>query len=410
MINSGDTAWVLAATILVMLMTFPGLALFYGGLVKRKNILSMIMMSFSALCLISLQWVLWGYSLAFGPGTSHFIGNLDWFGLRSVGIEPNPHYADSIPHLLYMAFQMMFAVITPALISGAIAERIKFSAYFFFILLWATFVYDPIAHWVWANEGWLKNYGVLDFAGGTVVHISSGISALTCALVLGKRRTFDQPARPHNLPLTLLGGALLWFGWFGFNAGSALKANGIAVIALVATNTAAAAAGMTWMLIDWKMIGRPTLLGGITGAIVGLVAITPASGYVSPLSSIFIGITASLVCYLSITVLKTRLGYDDSLDAFGVHGVGGITGALMTGLFAEKIINPDGADGLFFGNPSQFLIQLAGVCIVIIYSALMCYILLKLIDKWIGLKVNERDELIGLDLTQHEESAYTLLD
>lgn len=410
MINSGDTAWMIAATVLVMLMTFPGLALFYGGLVKRKNILSMIMMSFSALCLISLQWVLWGYSLAFGPDTGHFIGNLDWLGLRSVGIEPNSNYADSIPHLLYMAFQMMFAVITPALISGAIAERIKFSAYFLFILLWATFVYDPIAHWVWANEGWLKNYGVLDFAGGTVVHISSGISALTCALVLGKRRTFDQPARPHNLPLTLLGGALLWFGWFGFNAGSALKANGIAVMALVTTNTAAAAAGMTWMLIDWKMIGRPTLLGGITGAIVGLVAITPAAGYVSPMSSILIGITASIVCYLAITVLKAKYGYDDSLDAFGVHGVGGITGALMTGLFAEKLINPDGADGLFFGNPSQFLIQLGGVLIVIIYSAFMCYILLKLVDRFVGLKVNERDELIGLDLTQHEESAYTLID
>lgn len=410
MFNSGDTAWVLGATILVMLMTFPGLALFYGGLVKRKNILSMIMMSFSALCLISLQWVLWGYSLAFAPDIGHFMGNLDWVGLRSVGLEPNPHYADSIPHLLFMAFQMMFAVITPALISGAIAERIKFSAYFCFILLWATFVYDPIAHWVWANEGWLKNYGVLDFAGGTVVHISSGISALTCALVLGKKRTFDQLARPHNLPLTLIGGALLWFGWFGFNAGSALKANGLAVMALVTTNTSAAAAGLTWMMIDRKMTGRPTLLGGITGAIAGLVAITPAAGYVSVLSAILIGAIASSVCYFAITVLKTKYGYDDSLDAFGVHGVGGIAGALMTGLFADKLINPDGANGLFFGNPSQFLIQLAGVVIVIIYSALISYILLKLIDKVIGLKVNERDELIGLDLTQHEESAYTLID
>lgn len=401
MINSGDTAWMLMATALVMLMTFPGLALFYGGLVRRKNVLSMIMMSFCALCLVSLQWILWGYSFAFGPDHWHFIGSTDWLFLNQVGLDPNPDYAENIPHALYMLFQMMFAVITPALISGAIAERIKFSAYFVFILLWATLVYDPIAHWVWAKEGWLRDLGVLDFAGGTVVHISSGVSALISALVLGKRRTYGQQARPHNLPLTLLGGALLWFGWFGFNAGSALQANGLAVSAFLTTNTAAAAAGLTWMLIDWKRIARPTLLGGITGSVVGLVAITPAAGYVNPLASIFIGATASFVSYFAITAIKNKYGYDDSLDAFGVHGCGGIVGALLTGLFAEQLLHSAG---------HQFLLQLLGVTVVIAYSSIVSYILLKAIDALIGLKVDEIDELVGLDLTQHEETAYTLID
>lgn len=368
------------------------------------------MMSFCALCLVSLQWILWGYSLAFGPDIGHFIGSLDWAFLRHVDLEPNPDYAETIPHVLYMTFQMMFAVITPALISGAIAERIKFSAYFIFILLWATFVYDPIAHWVWAKEGWLRNLGVLDFAGGTVVHISSGISALVAALILGKRRTSDLNARPHNLPLTLLGGALLWFGWFGFNAGSALQANGLAVSAFLSTNTAAAAGGLTWMLIDWKRIARPTLLGGITGSVVGLVAITPAAGYVSPISSILIGTIASFASYYAITTIKGTYGYDDSLDAFGVHGCGGIVGALLTGIFAEQVINRTGNDGLLFGNPYQFFLQLAGVAIVIAYSSIVSFLILKAIDKTVGLKVNELDELIGLDLTQHEETAYTLID
>lgn len=405
-INSGDTAWMLMSTALVMLMTLPGLALFYGGLVRRKNVLSMIMMSFSVLCLISLQWIFWGYSLAFSEGNA-FIGSLEWVGLKGVGALPNADYAESIPHLLYMAFQMMFAIITPALISGAIAERMKFGAYFLFILLWATLVYDPIAHWVWGKGGWLRELGVLDFAGGTVVHISSGISALVVAIILGKRKT---RSRPHNLPFTILGGALLWFGWFGFNAGSALQANGLAVSAFVATNTAAAAAGLAWLFTDWLITGKPTLLGGITGSIAGLVAITPAAGYVSPLSSILIGILVGLVCYLFIMVIKNRLGYDDTLDAFGVHGVGGIVGALATGLFAEKIINAAGADGLFAGNPSLFATQAIGVAAVILYSAIATLILLKIVDALIGLRVKEQEEQIGLDLAQHEESAYTLVD
>lgn len=409
-INSGDTAWMLTSTALVMLMTLPGLALFYGGLVRRKNVLSMIMMSFSVLCLISLQWIGWGYSLAFGEDHYHMIGGLEWAGLKGVGIEPNPDYAETIPHSLYMTFQMMFAIITPALISGAIAERMKFSAYLLFILLWSTLVYDPIAHWVWGKGGWLREMGVLDFAGGTVVHISSGISALIVAQILGKRKTFGHRARPHNLPFTLLGGALLWFGWFGFNAGSALQANGLAASAFLTTNTAAAAAGLTWLITDWIITGKPTLLGGITGSIAGLVAITPAAGFVSPLSSILIGILVSLVCYYFITVLKNRLGYDDTLDAFGVHGVGGIVGALATGLFAEKIINAAGNDGLFSGNPSLFTTQALGVAAVIIYNVIVTYILLKIIDVIIGLRVKEHEELIGLDLAQHEESAYTLVD
>lgn len=410
MLNSGDTAWVLVATAFVLLMTMPGLALFYGGLVKQKNVLSMIMMSFCVLCLISLQWVLWGYSLAFSTDHGSLIGGLEWFGLRHVSFEPNTDYADTIPHLLYMTFQMMFAVITPALISGALAERMKFSAYLLFILLWATFVYDPIAHWVWGKGGWLRNMGVLDFAGGTVVHIASGISALVCALVLGKRRSYEMPARPHNLPFTLLGGALLWFGWFGFNAGSALKADMVAVTAFIATNTAAAAAALTWMSLDWKITGRPTLLGGITGAVAGLVAITPAAGYVSPISSIPIGIVAGIVCYFSITKLKEKFKYDDSLDAFGVHGCGGIIGALMTGLLADKTLNIEGSNGLLYGNPSQLLIQLLAVCAVIAYSALASYLLIKLVHWSIGLRVNDQEELMGLDLTQHKESAYTLID
>lgn len=409
-INAGDTAWMLTSCALVMLMTLPGLALFYGGLVRRKNVLSMIMMSFSVLCLISLQWIGWGYSLAFAEDFNHIIGGLEWAGLKGVGADPNPDYAETIPHSLYMTFQMMFAIITPALISGAIAERMKFSSYLIFILLWSTFVYDPIAHWVWGKGGWLREMGVLDFAGGTVVHISSGITALVVALVLGKRKTFGHRTRPHNLPFTLLGGALLWFGWFGFNAGSALQANGLAASAFLTTNTAAAAAGLTWLITDWIITGKPTLLGGITGSIAGLVAITPAAGFVSPLSSILIGIIVSVTCYYFITVIKNRLSYDDTLDAFGVHGVGGIVGALATGLFAEKIINSAGNDGLFAGNPSLFATQALGVAAVILYNVIATYILLKIIDALIGLRVKEQEELIGLDLAQHEESAYTLVD
>ena len=411
MINSGDTAWILVSTAFVMLMTFPGLALFYGGLVRRKNVLATIMQSFFVLCLISIQWVLFGYSLAFGPDKGHFIGSLAWFGLKGVGMAPNPAYASTIPHLLFMVYQMMFAVITPGLITGAFAERMKFSTYVIFALLWATLVYDPICHWVWGDGGWLRNKGALDFAGGTVVHISSGISALVCALYMGKRRGYGQePMPPHNLPLCLIGAALLWFGWFGFNAGSALAANELAVSAFIATNIAASAAALTWMFIEWKITGKPTVLGGATGAVAGLVAITPAAGFVTPLSSILIGMLVGIVCYTSVAVIKLKFGYDDSLDAFGVHGVGGTVGALATGLFAQKIINAAGNNGLFFGNPAQFITQATGVLATMGYAIAVTFILLKVLDASMGLRVEDEEEVIGLDITQHEESAYTLLD
>ena len=411
MINSGDTAWVLVSTAFVMLMTTPGLAFFYGGLVRRKNVLATMMQSFFVLCLLSIQWILWGYSLSFGPDKGHIIGSLAWFGLKGVGMAPNPDYAATIPHLLFMVYQMMFAVITPGLITGAFAERMKFSTYVIFTLLWATLVYDPICHWVWGTGGWLRNRGALDFAGGTVVHISSGISALVCALVLGRRRGYGrEPMSPHNLPLTVLGASLLWFGWFGFNAGSALAANELAVSAFIATNTAAAAAALTWMFIEWKLISKPTILGGATGAVAGLVAITPAAGFVSPLSSICIGVLVGIVCYTAVAVIKLKLAYDDSLDAFGVHGVGGTVGALATGLFAQKIINSAGNNGLFFGNPSQFLTQAIGVAATMAYSVTVTLVLLKVLDLLIGLRVSDEEEVVGLDITQHEESAYTLLD
>src|SRR5437016_11817431 len=332
-IDSGDTAWVLASAALVMLMT-PALGFFYGGLVRRKNVLSTIMHSFFILCLISVQWVLWGYSLAFGPDKFHLIGGLDWVGLNNVGFTPNADYAPTIPHQAFMLFQMMFAVITPALISGAFAERQRFKAFLLFSLLWATFVYDPIAHWVWGAGGWPHNLGALDFAGGTVVHISSGVSALVAALVLGRRLGFGkQKVEPHDATMTVLGAALLWFGWFGFNAGSALGAGALATSAFVVTHIAAALAALGWMLAEWVRSGKPTMLGAASGAVAGLVAITPASGFVAPLSAVVIGLAASIVCYTAVMV-KSKFGYDDSLDVVGVHGIGGTCGALATGLFA----------------------------------------------------------------------------
>ncbi|MBI4970282.1 MAG: ammonium transporter [Candidatus Omnitrophica bacterium] len=411
MINSGDTAWMLMSTALVMLMTIPGLALFYGGLVRRKNILSTMMQSFFVLCAISLQWVLFGYSLSFGPDQWHIIGNFSWFALNGVGVTPNADYAATIPHILFMAYQMMFAVITPGLITGAFAERMKFSTYIIFALLWATFVYDPVCHWVWGTGGWLKQHGVLDFAGGIVVHVTSGFSALVCALVMGKRRGFGrEPMPPHNLPLTIIGAGLLWFGWFGFNAGSALAANGIAATTFVVTNLSAAAAGITWMLIEWKLVKKPTMLGGATGAVAGLATITPASGFVSPFSAVLIGIAAAAICYWAVAGIKLKFTYDDSLDAFGVHGVGGALGTLAAGLFAEQLINPGGANGLFFGNVGQLADQALGVLVVIAYSMGVTFVLLKILDKTMGLRVSDEEEVIGLDITQHEESAYTLLD
>jgi len=408
-INAGDTAWVLASTALVLLMTAPGLALFYGGLVRRKNVLSTMMQSFFILCLISVQWLLFGYSIAFGPDVGHLFGNLSWFGLKGVGLTPNADYAPTIPHQLYMIFQMMFAVITPALITGAFAERIKFSTFVVFTLLWATLVYDPIAHWVWGKDGWLHNLGALDFAGGTVVHMSSGFSALVLALIMGRRTGYPRiTPPPHNMTYTVTGAALLWFGWFGFNAGSAVAANGQAVSAFVNTNTATAAAAIGWVIIDWILNKKPTALGAATGAVAGLVAITPASGFVSPISSIYIGLIVAVVCYIAVAVVKQRLAYDDSLDAFGVHGVGGTIGALTTGLFAEKAIG--GTDGLFFGNGHQFLVNALGAGATIVYAVVATLIIGKVLDWTMGLRVKEQEEAIGLDNTQHKESAYTLID
>jgi len=408
MINQADTLFVLLSAAFVMLMT-PGLAFFYGGMVRRKNILSVLMQCFVALCLLSLQWIIFGYSLAFAPGNG-FWGGLSWFGLNGVGAAPYAGYSATIPHQAFMVFQMMFAVITPALIIGAFAERMKFSAFLVFTLLWATFVYDPLCHWVWGEGGWLKNLGVLDFAGGIVVHTSAGIAALVTTIVIGRRKNLEHTPSPHNLPFVVLGTSLLWFGWYGFNAGSALAVNGIAVNAFIVTNTAAAAAGLSWAFLEWIRNGKPTVFGIVTGSIAGLATITPASGFVSPLSAILIGVAASIVCFIAVAVTKPRFGYDDSLDAFGVHGVGGVLGTLLTGVLASKIINPAGANGLFYGNPKQLLIQLVGVTVAVSYTFLATFVIYKLVDIFFRMRVSEKDELVGLDLTQHRERAYTILE
>jgi Amt family ammonium transporter len=407
-VDSGDTAWMLTSSALVLMMTAPGLALFYGGMVRRHNVLGTIMQSFILMAVISIQWVLWGYSISFGPDVHGLIGSLSWVGLNGVGLQPYPGYAATIPHQTFMIYQLMFAIITPALITGAVAERIKFSGFLVFMLLWTTFIYDPLAHWVWGVGGWLRNLGALDFAGGTVVHISSGISALAAALMIGRRRGFGtEPMPPHNLPLTVTGAAMLWVGWFGFNAGSALSAGALATSAFVATHIASAAATLTWMLTEWLTRGKPTVLGAASGAVAGLVAITPASGYVGPLSAIVIGGVGGILCFHACN-LKTRLGYDDSLDVVGVHGVGGTWGALATGLFASKAINAAGGDGLFFGNPGQLLVQALSVLVTMVFAFVGSLLLLKIVDAVIGLRVHEEDEMLGLDLSQHDESAYTL--
>ena len=406
-IDTGDTTWVLVSTAMVLAMTAPGLALFYGGMVRSKNALGTIMQSFVILCLISVQWVLWGYSLAFGPDKGHLIGGLEWIGLNGVGLEPNADYAATIPHQAFMIFQMMFAVITPALITGAVAERMKFSAFLVFTILWATFIYDPLAHWVWAVGGWVRNLGALDFAGGTVVHISSGAAALACAIVLKKRLGYGREHMvPHNLPMTVLGASLLWFGWFGFNSGSAVASGALAVSAFVVTNTAAAAAALAWMVVEWMYRGKPTVLGAASGAVSGLVAITPASGFVGPMASIVIGLGAGVLCYLAV-LWKSKLGYDDALDVVGIHGVGGVWGALATGLFASKAINAAGADGLFYGNPAQLGIQAMAVLISVVFAFVGTFVILKLVDGLMGLRVSEEDERKGLDLSQHDERAYS---
>ncbi|MBI3979984.1 MAG: ammonium transporter [Chloroflexi bacterium] len=405
-ISAADTSWLLLSAALVMLMT-PALGFFYGGLVRRKNVLSTIMHSFFILALISVQWVLWGYSLAFGPDRGGIIGGLEWLGLNGVGLEPNADYAATVPHQAFMVFQMMFAVITPALITGAFAERKRFKAFVIFTLLWATLVYDPVAHWVWGVGGWLRALGTLDFAGGTVVHITSGVSALVAAVVLGRRIGFgERSMEPHDATMTVLGASLLWFGWFGFNAGSALASGALAVSAFVVTNTAAAMAALTWMTVSWLHERRPSVLGAAAGAIAGLVAITPASGFVTVPSAIMIGFGAGGICYLAVQLLKERFGIDDALDVFGVHGVGGTWGAIATGIFATVAVNPTGANGLLYGNPNQVLVQAMAVVAVIAYSAVVTFGILKLIDLTVGLRVAEREEVLGLDRTQHGELAY----
>ena len=401
----GDTAFVLMSAALVMFMT-PGLALFYGGMVRKKNVLGTIMQSFIVIALISIEWILWGYSMAFGPDKLGIIGGLEWFGLRGVGLEPHPVYAPTVPHQVFMIYQCMFAVITPALITGAFAERMKFGPFLLFSLLWATFVYNPLAHWIWGDGGWLGRMGTLDFAGGIAVHVSSGVAALVAAVMLGKRRGYGtEEMRPHNLPMTLLGAGILWFGWFGFNAGSALSAGRLAGVAFVATHIAGSAGALTWIAIEWKLHGKATTLGAASGAVAGLATVTPAAGFVGPLSAALIGVMAGAVCYLGI-LAKNKFRYDDSLDVVGIHGVGGVFGLLAAGLFASKLVNPDGADGLFFGNPSQLAIQGVAILVTIVYSFAITYILFKVVDKLFGLRVSENDEIVGLDLNQHEETGY----
>jgi Amt family ammonium transporter len=405
-IDTGDTAWVLVSAALVMLMT-PGLALFYGGLVRRKNVLSTIMHSFFILGLVSVTWVLWGYTLAFGPDTgAGLIGGFEWLGLEGVTGAPSEVYATTVPHLAFMAFQMMFAIITPALITGAFAERKRFKAFVIFAVAWSTLVYAPVAHWVWSPDGWLFGLGVLDFAGGTVVHLSSGVAALVAALFIGRRTGLIEPAtEPHDVPMTVLGAGLLWFGWFGFNAGSALGANGIAATAFVTTNTAAATAAITWVTISWLHRGSPSVLGAAIGAVAGLVAVTPAAGFVSPAAAVLMGAGVAAVCYAA-SQLRLRSRVDDALDVFAVHGVGGAFGALATGVFASVAVNAAGRDGVLSGAPAQLALQAFGVGVVALYSAVATAGILFLVNLVIPIRVPNEEEEAGLDLAQHGEIAY----
>ena len=414
--SAGDNAWMLVCAALVLMMTGPGLALFYGGLVRRKNVLATMMQSFTMMALVTVLWALYGYSLAFAHGNP-LIGDLQYALLRGIGNQPNTLYAATIPHQTFMVYQLMFAVITPALITGAFAERMKFSAMLVFMTLWSTFIYFPLAHMVWGDGGLLNaslggRFQVLDFAGGTVVHISSGVSALVCALYLGKRIGYPQQAmKPHNLTLSFIGACLLWIGWFGFNAGSALAANGLATSAFVATHFACAAAAIGWLAIEWLRLGRPTVLGGISGAVAGLVAVTPASGFVKPMAALLIGVVAGVLCYLMTSFVKQHFRYDDSLDVFGIHGVGGALGALLTGVFATRAVNPifkDAPVGLVDGHAPQLIDQLIGVVIAVLIAAVGSLILIKAVDLIIGVRAPEEDELTGLDLSQHGEEGYDL--
>ncbi|MEI6125204.1 MAG: ammonium transporter [Pseudomonadota bacterium] len=404
-VNAGDTAWVLISTALVLMMT-PALGFFYGGMVRKKNVLSTLNLSIITMGLVSIQWVVVGYTLAFGSNLRGIIGGLNYAGLSNVGAAPYSDYAATIPHLSFAAYQMMFAVITPALITGAFIERIRFKTFLVFTLLWTTLVYDPVAHWVWGAGGMLRMLGALDFAGGTVVHVTAGFSALAFALVIRPRHGFKTIIiEPHNIPYSVLGAGLLWFGWFGFNGGSALAANGLAVLAVVNTNTAAAAAGIVWMLLSW-FDNKPSVLGIITGAVVGLVAITPAAGFVTPMAAIGIGAAAAPISYYAIKLRQTW-GLDESLDVWACHGMGGVCGALLTGLFATKTINPGGADGLFYGNPRQFIVQLIAVAVTALFAFTMTFFGAKLLNKIMGLSVTDNEEIVGLDVSEHGERAYT---
>jgi Amt family ammonium transporter len=404
-INAGDTAWILVCCALVLMMT-PALALFYGGMVRRKNVLSTFTLSYVFMALIGVQWVLYGYSLSFGPDIAGLIGGLNFVGFDGVGALPNPDYSKTIPQGLFAAFQMMFAVITPALVTGAFVERIRFKSFLLFSIIWATLVYDPLCHWVWGQGGWLKNLGILDFAGGTVVHIAAGYSALAIAMVIGPRKGFGKsPMEPHNIPLTVLGAGLLWVGWFGFNAGSALAANGVAVNALLATNTSGAAAGLVWMLLSW-LDGRPSTLGIATGMVVGLAAVTPASGYVTPMAALVIGIVAAPLSYYAMR-LRDKFQLDESLDVWACHGIASTWGMIATGLFATVQVNSEGGNGLFFGNPSQIGVQLLGIIVTMVFSFGITFIVAKLLDWSIGLRVTTMEEEVGLDISSHGERAYS---
>ena len=403
MIDTGDTAWVLISAALVFLMT-PGLAFFYGGMVRSKNVLTTIMQSFFIVAMISVEWVIIGYAMTFGADIGGFIGALDKVGLAGVGLSVLEN--GTIPELAFVAFQCMFAVITPALITGAFAERMRFAAFAVFILLWAVFIYNPMAHWVWGG-GFLAELGALDFAGGLVIHILSGVSGLVICLLLGTRRGYGQVAMlPHNLPMTVLGAALLWFGWFGFNAGSALGANGLAANAFVTTQVAASAAAVSWVLAEWKHSGKPTILGAASGCVAGLVAITPAAGFVRPLPAVIIGLIGGVLCYVAVAVLKEKLGYDDSLDAFGVHGIGGTWGAVATGLWATTEVNPAGANGLFYGETHLLFAQVVSIVVAYALAIVGSYLLFRLVSSFMKVRVDETEEIAGLDIVEHGERGY----
>lgn len=409
-IDTGDTAFMLISMVFVMIMT-PALALFYGGMVRAKNVLNTIMQCLAAIGIISVQWVLFGYSLSFGPDVNHIIGNFDWSLFTGVGMLPEEAYSATIPHMLFALFQMMFAIITAGIITGAFVERMRFGAFLIFIALWTTLVYDPVAHWVWGVDGWLRNEGVLDFAGGTVIHILSGISGLVAAILIGKRAGYGRTAMiPHNIPMVVIGMAFLWLGWFGFNGGSAFAANGLAAHAMVTTQVAAATGMLGWMLSESMLAGKATTLGAASGAIAGLVAITPGAGFVPVWTALPIGFIGGIICYTSVAHIKTKLGYDDSLDAFGIHGVGGLWGAIATGLFASTAVNEAGADGLFSGNPMQLWIQVEGIVYCALYGIVVTAVIVLAMKACMRVRADEGEQIVGMDALEHGERGYAYMD